>query len=570
MAIQVSPGIAVSEVDLTPSTPAVSTSVAGIAGIFNWGPVLFVTPISSETQLNTVFGDPDTNTATSYLSAANFLAYADALQVVRASGTGQKNACSNGVGVLINNENVYFNNQYTTTAANNAYVARYPGYKGSSIQVVTFANGAAWTANSTNTSDPLYSYANYFSWAPNTTPYVSQVTNGAVTKDEMHVLVIDQDGWFTGQANTVLEKYQGLSKLSDALNPSGASNYYKEVLWQNSKYVYNTGHPTTNSLGWGTQTLSLPTFGADANTNVSSLSGGVDGTFVDANTQTAIDQFDDKQHQISLFITGAVSNVVQSYAINSLATVRKDLVVFCSPSLAATQDPTSPAAAIVTYVNTVSRSSFAVFDSGWKYQYDKYNDVYRWIPLNADIAGLCAYTDSIKSGPWWSPAGLQRGQIKNSVRLAYNPVHADRDTLYNAGVNPVVTFPGEGTMLYGDKTFLNYSSAFDHINVRRLFIYLEQVITKASRTTLFEFNDAFTRSQFINLVTPFLRQVMGGRGIQAFKVVCDTTNNTPAVINGNQFVGDIYIQPNYSINYIQLNFIATPTGVSFNQVIGQF
>ena len=569
MAIQISPGINVSEIDLTTSVPAVSTSVGAFAGTFACGPVLAVTTVSNQVQLVNTFNEPDNNTAISFFTAANFLSYASAIQIVRNSGTGQYNASANGGTITINNEGAYFNTWYTTAQANCSSVARYPGRIGNSLQVLVWGNGAVWTANSTNTADPLYTFANYFTWAPGTTPYVSKVSNGAVSNDEMHVLVVDQDGWFTGTANTVLETYQGVSKLSDALDTSGGSNYYKEVAWQQSRYIYFTGIPTANANGWGTTTVSLPTFFNDANANVKTLTGGADGSFADANTQTALALFLDKSIPVSLLMTGNASNVVQNYAIGSIAAVRTDCVTFCSPPLANTQDVAGPATSIANYTNSVTRSSFAVFDSGWKYQYDQYNNVYRYIPLNGDIAGLCAYTDQVRN-PWWSPAGLQRGQIKNVVKLAFNPTKSDRNTLYAAGVNPVVTFPGEGTMLYGDKTFLNYNSAFSRINVRRLFIVLEQTIAKASRTTLFEFNDTFTRAAFVNLVTPFLRQVQGGRGIQAFQVVCDTTNNTPAVINGNQFVGDIYILPNYSINFIQLNFVATPAGVAFSQIVGQF
>jgi phage tail sheath protein FI len=272
---------------------------------------------------------------------------------------------------------------------------------------------------------------------------------------------------------------------------------------------------------------------------------------------------------ISLLMTADANSTVQAYAIGSVGEVRKDIVVFCSPPLANVTDTSGAAASIANYVSPLQHSSYTVFDSGFKYQYDKYNDMYRWIPLNGDIAGLCAATDDQRD-PWWSPAGLQRGRIKNSLRLAFNPTKTDRDTLYKAGVNPVVAFPAEGTILFGDKTFLNYSSAFDRINVRRLFIVLEKAIAKAARTSLFEFNDTFTRAQFVSLVEPFLRTVKGRRGITDYKVVCDTTNNTGFIIDSNQFVGDIYIKPARSINFIQLNFVAVRTGVSFTEVVGKF
>ncbi len=572
MPFQVSPGVKTSEIDLTTGIPAVSVSTGALAGTFQWGPALKITSVVSEVDLNNKFLDPDNNTAASFFTGANFLAYSSDLRVARAAGSNTKNATANGAGAVINNEDDYFNNDYNLVVAGNPFTARYPGAVGNSLEVIVWANSAVWTANAGNTSDPLYSFANLFDYAPGTSPYVQKVSNGAVSGDELHVLVVDKNGAFTGQANTVLERYQGLSRLIDALTPTGSSNYYHEVLWGSSRYIYNTGHPVANVTGWGTTIGTYPTFVNDASANVSTLSGGADGVVTAANTETALALFNNtEQVDISLLMTADAGNVLQSYAISSVAEVRKDCVVFCSPPLANTQDVTGPATSIANYVNNgaVTRSSYAVFDSGWKYQYDKYNDLYRWVPLNGDIAGLCARTDNVRD-PWWSPAGLQRGVIKNSIKLAFNPSQTDRDTLYKSGVNPVVSFPGEGTLLFGDKTFLNYASAFDRINVRRLFIVLEKAISKASRASLFEFNDTFTRAQFVNLVTPFLRTVKGRRGVTDFKVVCDTTNNTPDIIDANQFVGDIYIKPARSINFIQLNFVAVRTGVSFSEIVGQF
>jgi phage tail sheath protein FI len=260
-----------------------------------------------------------------------------------------------------------------------------------------------------------------------------------------------------------------------------------------------------------------------------------------------------------------------NYLIDNIAEVRKDCVVFVSPCKedVVGLSGSDAAAAIVATRGDLRSTSYAVMDSGYKYMYDRYNDLYRWVPLNGDIAGICARAD-VTNDPWWSPAGPSRGQLKNVVRLAYNPGKDDRDTLYKAGINPVVTFPGQGTLLYGDKTLLSVDSAFDRVNVRRLFIVLEKAIARASRSTLFEFNDAFTRSQFKNLVTPYLRDIQGRRGITDFLVVCDDSNNTPEVIDRNEFVGDIYIKPARSINFIQLNFVAVRTGVAFSEVVGQF
>jgi phage tail sheath protein FI len=272
---------------------------------------------------------------------------------------------------------------------------------------------------------------------------------------------------------------------------------------------------------------------------------------------------------ISLIVTGDANTTVQRYTIDSIASARKDCVTFLSPPSSSVVGVASPETSIATWVNTtLSRAStYAVADSGWKYQFDKYNNTYRWIPLNGDIAGLCVRTDQTRD-PWFSPAGVNRGAIKNVVKLAWNPSEAQRDAIYSIGVNPVVSFPGQGTILYGDKTLVTQPSAFNRINVRRLFIVLEKAIATASKYALFEMNDEFTRAQFIALVEPFLRDVKGRRGIYDYRVVCDTTNNTPEVIDGNRFIGDIYIKPARSINFIQLNFVAVRTGVSFNEIVG--
>jgi phage tail sheath protein FI len=292
----------------------------------------------------------------------------------------------------------------------------------------------------------------------------------------------------------------------------------------------------------------------------------------------AVDLFDNKEKiDISLLFAGdcgvgansAINPVTVSNEYLTVAASRKDCVAFVSPAYANVVGSQASASAVVSHRNALTDTSYGVMDSGWKYQYDKYNDVYRWVPLNADIAGLCVRTD-LQRDPWFSPAGLNRGQVRNLVKLAFNPTQSERDTLYKAGVNPVVSFPGEGTVLFGDKTLQGRPSAFDRINVRRLFIVLEKAISTAARSSLFEFNDEFTRSQFVALVEPFLRDVQGRRGIFDFRVVCDETNNTAGVIDRNEFVGDIYIKPARSVNFIQLNFVAVRSGVAFDEIVGRF
>jgi Phage tail sheath protein subtilisin-like domain/Phage tail sheath C-terminal domain len=585
MAIQVSPGVSVSEIDLTTSVPAISTSIGGIAAPFVWGPCNTAVTVTSEVQLNNIFGNPNNDTANGFFTAANFLSYSNNLQVIRVNLANSTTATATGNNVAILNDADYYDKyfysgDYTTAGA---WAARYIGDLGNSLSVYVWANAAIWTANSSNTSDPLYTFAKQFDYAPNTSPYVinvltgqdNYVPNSSYVNDEIHVLVVDTQGLFTGYANTILEKYQSLSVLSDAKAPDGSSNYYRDVIYKQSNYIHWMGPPTANAVNWGNTVMQLinsgTTVGQDATLNVSALMGGSVGNVstISQATGNAMSLFMDKEKiDISLLMTGNPDLNVAQQALDIVEN-RTDCIAFLSPPLSSTQDHTNPAGAIVSYFNEVGPSSYAVGDSGWKYMYDKYNDIYRWVPLNGDIAGLCAYTDNVRA-PWWSPAGLQRGVIKNSIKLALNPNQAQRDTLYKGGVNPVVSFPGEGTILYGDKTLLNRPSAFDRINVRRLFIVLEKTISKAARASLFEFNDDFTRSQFIALVDPFLRTVQSQRGMYAYKVVCDTTNNTPDIIDANQFVGDIYIQPARSINFIQLNFVATRTGVDFSSVVGQF
>jgi phage tail sheath protein FI len=377
---------------------------------------------------------------------------------------------------------------------------------------------------------------------------------------------------WSGTAGTVLEKYAFVSKASDAKDDSGNSNYYKNVISNKSKYVWWVAHPATAKLSSGTAWGSTANASAFKTTTANveySLSNGADGSVGSSQITTAWDLFKNAEAvDVSLLVTGTGNSTIATYVITNIAETRKDCVAFVSPEKADVVDNAgNEDTDVVSFRNGLASSSYAVIDSGYKYQYDKYSDVYRWIPLNGDIAGLCVRTDNERD-PWFSPGGMNRGQIKNVIKLAWNPTKAERDDLYQKGINPVVSFPGEGTVLYGDKTMLAKPSAFDRINVRRLFITIEKAIARAARFSLFEFNDQFTRAQFVALVEPYLRDVQGRRGITDFRVVCDDTNNTAEVIDRNEFVGDIYIKPARSINFIQLNFVAVRTGVSFNEVVG--
>ena len=430
------------------------------------------------------------------------------------------------------------------------------------------------SAISANTTTRYWEYFNQVDTAPGTSLFQSQTTTGNTSAvDELHVVVVDEDGGFTGSPGTVLEVYKGLSRATDAKNSDGSANYYKTVLNEQSQYVW-----------WASDRANATSAAAASiasSTNARPLSvsfvGGVDNdesTVAFADVARAYDLFASAEEvDISLLLTGSTrggTNGEQqaNYLIDNIAEVRKDCVVFVSPQKADVVNQTTAAAQnIVDFRNSVRSSSFAVMDSGYKYMYDKYNDVSRWVPLNGDIAGLCVVTDNSRD-PWYSPAGTNRGQIRNSIKLAFNPAKAERDLLYKNGINPVISSPGEGTILFGDKTLLARPSAFDRINVRRLFIVLEKSIARAAKSLMFEFNDEFTRTQFRNLVEPFLRDVQGRRGITDFKVVCDGTNNTAEVIDSNRFVGDIYVKPARSINFIQLNFVAVRSGIEFSEIVG--
>jgi hypothetical protein len=435
----------------------------------------------------------------------------------------------------------------------------------------------------TQTVDRYWEFFNVVETAPGQSNYVLFNGNTAAS-DELHVVVVDDGGAFTGTPGTVLEVYKGVSRATDAKNADNSLNYYKDVINQSSEYIWWANDrgtaPSANSLNLISATSTAPAsiqlqLGADGrNENDASL--GILGA--------AYDLFASPEDiDISLVLQGkpvggstaingrTVQNFqLANYIIENICERRRDCVALISPDKSLVLNNVgNETTDLRAWRGAITSTSYAVLDSGWKYQYDRYNDLYRWVPLNGDIAGICVRTDNTNDA-WWSPAGFNRGQIKNLVKLAWNPRKAERDVLYSNGVNPVVTFPGQGTILFGDKTLQAKPSAFDRINVRRLFIVLEKAISVAAKYQLFEFNDAFTRAQFRNLVIPYLRTIQGRRGITDFHVVCDDTNNTQQIIDSNQFVGDIYIKPARSINFIQLNFVAVPSGVQFSEVIGKF
>ncbi len=720
MPFQLSPGVSVTEKDLTNIVPAVSTSVGAFAGTFVWGPVLEPTQVTSENNLVAAFGRPKADNATSFFTAANFLAYSGNLYVTRVATEDQKNAVatksggisedmititdggssyetapnvaisapdllggvqatatavlvSNAVdsitvdiagtgytspptitignlvngggadaeaevdeelflaglaGAVINNGTDYDNNYASGEGTFGQWAGRYPGALGNSLlvsmadsatfsagsvvddgdleegkryQIVTIGSsdftdigavgsddfpagvvGEIFTATGTTAGGdgtvktPEWEYAYLFDTVPGTSEFVSNVGG---ENDEVHIVVVDSLGRFSGVPGTILEKFAYASKASDARKYDGTSAFYKNVITNTSKYIYWLDFPTEVVItdGDGEAVWGEPSEGAIFtslfNREYVVLSGGVDSLVAsDGEIEAGWDVYADvERFDVSLLPLGAVKPTVAASIIQNVVERRKDCVAFVSPTTSGggviqgstiLQD-TLDYRKIDLNVN----SSYAVCDDGWKYQYDRYNDVFRWVPLNGDVAGLCAGTDDTND-PWWSPAGLNRGLVKNVTKLSFNPNNDQRDELYKAGINPIVSFPGQGVVLYGDKTLLSRPSAFDRINVRRLFIVLEKAIATAAKYQLFEFNDSFTRSQFVSMVEPFLRDVKGRRGIYDFRVVCNETNNTGEVIDRNEFVADIYVKPARSINFITLNFVAVRTGISFDEIGG--
>ena len=468
-------------------------------------------------------------------------------------------------GVAILNGQFYSANFINGGGVTGEWAAKYPGALGNSLKV-SMADRDTYDA---------WAYKDEFDASPGTSDGAAIIGG---SNDELHIIVIDEKGYISGVENAVLEKYAFVSKASDNKKPDGTNNYYKDVINGRSEWLWWTdhtdmvagGYDTTN---WG-NVMAGTAFKSMTAPLTQSLSGGTDdAAATDGQRMNAYELFSNATlYDINLIMMGKASADVTNFVIDNVALTRLDAVVFISPQDVDSGeviigDGSTAVNKVIAYRNALGSNSYSVLDSGYKYQYDRYNDVYRWVPLNGDIAGLCARTD-YTNDPWWSPGGLNRGQIKNVVRLSCNPNQTMRDNLYRNSVNPVVTFPGQGTVLFGDKTLLAKPSAFDRINVRRLFIVLEKSIATAAKYQLFEFNDAFTRGQFKNLIEPFLRDVQGRRGITDFLVKCDESNNSGEVIDRNEFVADIFVKPTRSINFITLNFVAARSSIAFSEIGG--
>jgi phage tail sheath protein FI len=684
-----SPAVTVKEIDLTGVVPNVQTSTGAFVGNFGWGPVGQATLVSDESGLVSTFSAPTTSNTVDFHSAAYFLRYSNALYVVREADSDAVNAVANNSNIgsvgaqTINNLDAF--EDLSLDSSDGAFIAKYPGELGNALKISIVGSDSD---NGGTTNFNAWAYKSSFDGAPGTSSFVSALGG---KNDEIHVAVIDEDGFISGTAGTVLETFPFLSVASNAKSSDGTSNYYKDVLKLRSQWVYATGGwhgvadaingvaaiysaPTVESgtftlqLTDGTTTVSvdaatysdvagqvtaiqgdsdysnlLYTVSANgtnliltyksqgavstaptvtrggASITVSETTAGVTGVAASENVDFHGSNWDTQSTATGEdFATGQVNSAVESTwsftsgvtssslgtddvlrgfdkfedadaievdfliapesisdtnaasVVNDLVataeSLRKDCVVVASPSRnAAIAIGTN--AAVVTNNGSYTKSTYLVQDNNYLKVFDKYNDQYIKIPAASSTAGLMAATDLV-AAPWFSPAGSRRGRYLGITDIVLSPTKSERDTLYKAGINPIANIPGEGIMLFGDKTNSSRPSAFDRINVRRLFLGIERAIALAGRNVMFEFNDEFTRAEFVNIVEPFLREIQGRRGITDFRVVCDETNNTPAVVDRNEFIANIFIKPARSINYVTLNFVAVRTGVEFEEVVG--
>jgi len=595
-----SPRINISEIDKTAIVPAVGSSGGGFVGNFRWGPVHERTLIADETGLVTTFASPNDTNSVDFHSAAYFLKYSQTLQVAREVGAGAQNAHSatttlddsaGGTRLLVNNLTHWEDTvssavgEGASKLSSGTWIAKYPGVLGDAL-TVSFCPASDSAAAEHFTG---WAYASSFDGKPGTSSYASK--NGA-SNDEVHVVVLDRTGDISGTPGSVLEKFEYLSVAKGALTPDNSPNYIADVLNSNSQYIWSGyfgddsafGGSALNldsAAGWGT----VPSLDTARNYGLgvaltdavmtTNLGGGHDGaTLGNSDFLAGYDLFEDKlTTEIDFLIApsyGTASNgatIVND--LTSIATDRKDCIVVASVDKSGVVGKTNSqqSANAVTFVDGLTKSSYLVVDNNYLKVFDKYNDKYINIPACSSTAGLMAASDII-ADPWYSPAGQRRGNYRGVTDIIANPNQTQRDQLYKAGVNPIANIPGSGLILFGDKTLESRPSAFDRINVRRLFIAIEKSIGEAAKNVMFEFNDEFTRAEFTNIVEPFLRRVKGRRGITDFRVVCDDTNNNQEVIDNNQFVANIFVKPARSINFVQLNFVAVRTGVDFEEIVG--
>ena len=585
-----SPAITIKEIDLTGVVPNVQSTTGAIVGNFRWGPVEKATLVDNEGTLAARFGTPTDSNAVDFLSAAYFLRYSNSLQVARVVDTASQDSGGatnarypfkpSADAPLIKNSESFDLQIADLDSDKQVFIAKYPGALGSSLKISfcpASGRDSGGTFVQTDSAFNDWTYRSSFDGAPSTSVFANS-RNAA--NDEIHLVVVDEDGLITGTKGSVLETFPYLSLASNAKLLDGTTNYIKDVINNRSEYIWMAGFGTAGSLFdsaagseldsgdnyWSETVDDVTTFSLDSGANGGALTTG--------DYLTGNDLFEDKDTITVDFLIAPGLNTKddQATVVNDLITIaqtRQDCVVVTSPNRTAVVNNAASniVSDTISTTGAFTNTSRVFIDNNYLKVYDKYNDKYRFIPAASSTAGLMAATD-LEAAPWFSPAGSRRGAYLGITSLAYTPTKAQRDTLYKASVNPIANIPGQGVLLFGDKTGLLRPSAFDRINVRRLFLTIERAIALAARNVLFEFNDEFTRAEFVNIVEPFLREIQGRRGITDFRVVCDETNNTPAVIDRNEFVASIFIKPARSINYVTLNFVAVRTGVDFEEVVG--
>ena len=571
-----SPAVVVKEIDLTGGVPNVQTSTGAIVGNFRWGPVNQRVLVSNEAGLIETFGAPTVSTssfAEDFHRASYFLRYSNTLQVVRGATDEALNAQSHKTGVDPAAQQIGTKAAFDGLSfdSGQTFLAKYPGSLGNSLRIsICPADSAGGSAFSN------WTYKSAFDGAPSTSVYDS-ARDGV--NSEVHIAIVDKNGEFSGNKGTILEAFPYVSVAPNSKTNEGSTNYAKDVINARSEYIYMVDWDSAFAGANAGQNLtpgSTKTYQNSLNITNYDLADGAE-SFVLTASEIAVgfDQFEDKDVveidfliAPSLNATSAQTTVVNDLV--SIANARKDCVVVASPArldVVGLNNETTITNNIVATSANFTKSSYLIMDGNFLKVYDKFNDQYLEIPAASSTAGLMAETDR-NAAPWFSPAGTKRGQYLGVTSIAYNPNKTNRDTLYKAGVNPVVNLQGSGVILFGDKTLLNRPSAFDRINVRRLFLVLERAIARAAENVMFEFNDEITRAEFVNIIEPVLRDVKGRRGITDFRIVADETVNTPEVVDRNEFIANIFIKPARSINYVTLNFVAVRTGVDFEEVVG--
>ena len=633
MASQVSPGVVIRERDFSNAVIVGATAIRGaIASSFRTGPVGKIVNIGSERELIDTFGTPAEANAADWLVASEFLRYGGQLAVVRAA-TSVLNATESGAGVLISDKDSFdagvtsekFAARYAGAEGNDLRVVVVD--RGADEVVTSVAHGLSVgdTFNDGTNNHEVYEVIGVDTIAVVNVDGVKAATNGAtavawdynsqaigetgltykaiagrpgtsafaserwLSNDEVHVAVINE------RTNTVVERLTYLSKLTDAKTPEGASAYWKDYVNEYSDYIYaGVSLSAAEVTAFGSDPgAAAETYGATSAAPVAlarilptaggALSGGADDyAYTAGEIQAAYDEFlDTEQTTVDFVLMGGdgpdeAGTVTKAQAVAAIANTRKDCVAFISPwtgaqvatSGGAALTPTQQLANTIEFMENIGSSSYVVLDSGVKYTYDRFNDKYRYVGCNGDVAGLCVSTSSILDD-WFSPAGLNRGGLQNVVKLAFNPNKGQRDDLYTARINPIVSLPGTGPVLFGDKTGLASPSAFDRINVRRLFLNVEKRAKALAEGVLFEQNDSITRGAFTASMSSYISEIQARRGVTDFLVICDESNNTPEVIDRNEFVAELYLKPTRSINYVTVTVTATRTGVSFAEVTGR-